>query len=140
MLGYLNAPAPFDEAGFFDTQDAVEVDGEYVRILGRTSEVINVAGEKVYPSEVEDVLLDHPDITEATVTGRPNAVTGMVVKAIVRTGTPIDDPRAFTVQVRRHCRGRLESFKVPVVVEVSDQDHHNDRFKKSRAFDGASLR
>lgn len=133
MLGYLNAPAPFDAEGFFNTQDAVEVDGDYVRILGRKSEIINVAGEKVYPSEVEDVLLDHPDIAEATVSGRPSPVTGMVVKAVVKTVAPIPDQRDLVQRIRAHCASRLESFKVPVIVEISDEDHHNDRFKKSRA-------
>ena len=46
MLGYLNAPSPFDSDGWFNTQDFVEVDGEYVRILGRRTELINVGGEK----------------------------------------------------------------------------------------------
>src|SRR5690606_3810396 len=45
MLGYLNAPSPFTEDGWFKTGDAVEVDGEYIRILGRKSELINVGGE-----------------------------------------------------------------------------------------------
>jgi acyl-CoA synthetase (AMP-forming)/AMP-acid ligase II len=84
MLGYLNAPAPFDEDGFFDTQDMVETDGEYVRILGRRSEIINVCGEKVYPSEVENVLLQAPNIADATVSGYPSHLTGMVVKAKIR--------------------------------------------------------
>src|SRR5262249_28186823 len=51
MLGYLNAGSPFDADGWFNTQDLVEVDGEYVRILGRKSEMINVGGEKVHPAE-----------------------------------------------------------------------------------------
>ena len=59
MLGYLNAPSPFDEEGWMNTQDLVEVDGEYIRILGRKSEIINVGGEKVYPQEVEDVILEN---------------------------------------------------------------------------------
>ena len=133
MLGYLNAPAPFDYKGYFNTQDAVEVDGEYVRILGRQSEIINVAGEKVYPSEVEDVLLQHPAVAEATVTGRPSHVTGMVVKAVIKLAEPVDR-RTFTRQVRQHCRAHLEVFKVPAVVEISEEVHHNDRFKKMRAF------
>jgi acyl-CoA synthetase (AMP-forming)/AMP-acid ligase II len=53
MLGYLNAPSPFDEDGWFPTHDRVLVDGEYLRILGRDSDLINVGGEKVYPAEVE---------------------------------------------------------------------------------------
>ncbi|GHE61875.1 class I adenylate-forming enzyme family protein [Streptomyces spiralis] len=132
MLGYLNAPAPFDEDGYFNTQDAVETDGDYVRILGRSSEIINVAGEKVYPSEVENVLLEIPNIAEATVSGRPSHVTGMVVKATVRLVEPAE--RADVVRaVREHCAERLEAYKVPVVVEISDADQHSDRFKKIRS-------
>jgi acyl-coenzyme A synthetase/AMP-(fatty) acid ligase len=133
MLGYLNAEAPFDERGFFTTRDAVEVDGDYVRLLGRTSEIINVAGEKVYPTEVENVLLEHPRVVDATVSGRPSHVTGMVVKATVRPDGPVTDTD-FRRELQRHCRERLEAYKVPLIVEISHDDHHNDRFKKARAF------
>ncbi|MET8516350.1 fatty acid--CoA ligase family protein [Streptomyces sp. NPDC005077] len=131
MLGYLNASAPFDSDGFFNTQDVVETDGDYVRILGRATELINVAGEKVYPSEVESVLLEIPNIAEATVSGRPSHVTGMVVKATVKLVSPAD-AREVARQVREYCARRLEAYKVPVVVEVSDADQHSDRFKKVR--------
>ncbi|MFE3187049.1 class I adenylate-forming enzyme family protein [Streptomyces violascens] len=131
MLGYLNAPAPFDTDGYFNTQDAVEVDGDYVRILGRKSEIINVAGEKVYPSEVEGVLLELDNIAEATVSGRPSHVTGMVVKATVKLVKP-EERRLLLRRIREHCGGRLEPFKVPAVVEISDADQHSDRFKKIR--------
>jgi long-chain acyl-CoA synthetase len=56
MRGYLNAESPFTPDGWFKTGDAVEVDGEYIKILGRKSELINVGGEKVYPAEVESVI------------------------------------------------------------------------------------
>jgi acyl-CoA synthetase (AMP-forming)/AMP-acid ligase II len=132
MLGYLNAPAPFDEDGYFNTQDMVEVDGEWVHILGRRSEIINVGGEKVYPSEVESVLLEIPNIAEATVEGRPSHVTGMVVKATVKLIRP-EECEALSRRVRKHCAERLEQFKVPVVVEVSEADQYSDRFKKIRS-------
>ncbi|MFC3995593.1 class I adenylate-forming enzyme family protein [Nocardiopsis sediminis] len=131
MLGYLNAPAPFDADGFFNTQDQVEVDGEYVRILGRTSEIINVGGEKVYPNEVESIVLEVDNVADATVSGRPSPITGMVVAAVVRLHT-YEDPWVVTRRVREHCRRRLEPFKVPAVIEVSDRDQHSDRFKKIR--------
>ena len=131
MLGYLNAPAPFDEDGFFNTQDAVEVDGEYVRILGRKSEIINVAGEKVYPSEVENVLLELPYVADATVSGRPSHVTGQVVTATIRLTQP-DDAREVERRVRAYCRDRLDAFKVPQMVTVTGEDQHSDRFKKIR--------
>lgn len=132
MLGYLNAPAPFDEQGYFNTQDAVEADGEYVRILGRNSEIINVAGEKVYPSEVENVLLEMDIIADATVSGRSSHITGQVVQALVKLTHPAD-PKDVARQVRLFCSKRLEPYKVPLLVEVSQDDHHSERFKKVRA-------
>ena len=60
MVGYLNAPSGFDAEGWFNTQDRVEVDGDYFRILGRVTDLINVGGQKVYPAEVEDVILAQP--------------------------------------------------------------------------------
>jgi acyl-CoA synthetase (AMP-forming)/AMP-acid ligase II len=51
MEGYLNAESEFDADGWFNTKDRVEVDGEYFRILGRVTDIINVGGQKVYPSE-----------------------------------------------------------------------------------------
>lgn len=132
MLGYLNAPAPFDDEGYFNTRDRVEVDGPYVRVLGRDSEIINVAGEKVYPVEVENVLLEVPGIAEATVSGRPSPVTGMVVHAVVQPVEP-EDERQLRRRVRAFCRARLEPFKVPATIEVSYVRLHSDRFKKVRA-------
>ena len=67
MLGYLNAPQPFDEDGWFNTQDKVEQDGEWIKILGRVTDIINVGGQKVYPAEIESALLELDEITDATV-------------------------------------------------------------------------
>jgi acyl-CoA synthetase (AMP-forming)/AMP-acid ligase II len=132
MLGYLNAPSPFNEEGWFNTQDVVEVEGDYVRIIGRKSELINVGGEKVHPTEIENVLLQLENVRDATVFAKPNAVTGQVVGAKI---TPVraEDPEAFKQRIRAFCRARLERFKVPVAIEIMDADHHGDRFKKVRS-------
>jgi acyl-CoA synthetase (AMP-forming)/AMP-acid ligase II len=132
MLGYLNAPSPFDADGWFNTQDLVEVDGDYLRIVGRKSEMINVGGEKVHPTEVENVLLQFPNIKDATVSGRANPVTGQVVAAKVTLLQPAQ-PDQLRQQVRRFCRDRLEPYKIPVVIDIVADDHHGARFKKSRA-------
>jgi acyl-CoA synthetase (AMP-forming)/AMP-acid ligase II len=134
MLGYLNAPAPFDDEGYFNTRDKVEVDGDYVRIVGRDSEIINVGGEKVHPVEVENVLLEVPGVADATVSGRPSPVTGMVVHATVHPVGPAgpEDEKELRRRVRDFCKGRLEPFKVPALVEVSYDRLHSDRFKKVR--------
>ena len=81
MVGYLNAPSPFDAEGWMNTEDLVDVNGEYVRFLGRKSQIINVGGAKVYPAEVESVLLQMPNVADATVYGQPNPITGHIVAA-----------------------------------------------------------
>jgi acyl-CoA synthetase (AMP-forming)/AMP-acid ligase II len=132
MLGYLNAEAPFDDEGYFNTRDKVVVDGDWVQVLGRDSEIINVGGEKVYPVEVENVLLEVPGIAEATVSGKASPVTGMVVHAVVLPAED-EDRKAVVKRVRAVCRERLEPFKVPASITVSYDRLHSDRFKKVRA-------
>jgi len=131
MLGYLNAPSPFDADGWFNTGDAVEVDGDYLRILGRKSELINVGGEKVYPAEVESVILQLPNVSDVAVSGRPNPITGQVVVARVVVQEP-EDAATLTRRLRRFCREHLAPYKVPAVVELVDGRLHGDRFKKAR--------
>jgi long-chain acyl-CoA synthetase len=132
MLGYLNAPSPFQDDGWLNTGDAVEIKGDYLRILGRASEAINVGGEKVYPAEVESVLLQMGNIRDVTVYGKPNPVTGRVVVAAVRLLRP-EDPDLLEQRMRDFCTGRLEEYKVPVLLEVDDAEHHSARFKKIRS-------
>lgn len=131
MLGYLNAPYHFDDEGFFNTQDQVEVDGEYVKILGRKTEIINVGGLKVYPSEVESALLEVSGVADALVFGQANAVTGQIVRAKVR---PSDgaDTEMLKSSIKQHCAEVLEDYKRPVAVDITTTDLHSKRFKKAR--------
>ena len=129
MRGYLNAPSPIDADGRFNTNDHVEVHGDYVRILGRASEVINVGGQKVHPSEVESVVLEMREVAQVVVNGQPNPILGQVVVAQVVPAIPID-PAELRSRVRTHCRRRLAAFKVPVKVIVDDTPLHSARFKK----------
>lgn len=132
MLGYLNAPSPFTDDGWFVTGDAVEVDGDYLRILGRRSELINVGGEKVYPSEVEEVIEAMDNVAAATVYGQPNPLMGSIVCAKVALIEP-EDVGKFAIRLKRHCRERLPSYQVPVKVEVVGREMIGERFKKLRS-------
>jgi len=129
MLGYLNAPSPFDADGWFDTGDLVETRGEYFRILGRRSELINVGGEKVYPGEVESVILEMPEVAEVAVVGEPNAIVGRVVVAQVVPAVELA-PQELRARVRAHVSSRLPRYKVPAKVVIADGSLHTDRFKK----------
>lgn len=131
MIGYLNAPNPFDDDGWFDTQDQVMEDGEYLRIFGRRSEIINVGGRKVYPVEVEEVLLQMPELKDVTVKGEPNSLLGNIVTAVVNTNTPITT-RELKERVRSFCNGRLEAFQVPVKLYIQEEELFSERFKKVR--------
>jgi acyl-CoA synthetase (AMP-forming)/AMP-acid ligase II len=131
MLGYLNAPSPFDAEGWFDTQDAVEVEGEYLRILGRRTEIINVGGQKVYPGEVESVLLELDNVRDAAVYAEPNPMLGQLeaVRVNLFESEPLSDLKK---RIREHCLTRLAAYKVPVKVVVTEDDQYNARFKKLR--------
>jgi len=131
MLGYLNAPSPFTDDGWLNTEDAVEVDGEYIKILGRKSEIINVGGEKVYPNEVESVVQSMDNVSEVTVYGEKNAILGNIVCATVSLQKK-EDQKAFTTQLKKYCRKRLQKYKVPVKIKIVDESLHNQRFKKIR--------
>lgn len=131
MLGYLNAPSPFTEDGWFITGDAVLVDGDYLKILGRKSELINVGGEKVYPAEVESVIQLMEGVEDVAVKGRPHPMTGHIVSACVRLST--DESLAeFRRRLNEHCRDHLQRFMIPQRVELVDESMHGERFKKMR--------
>jgi long-chain acyl-CoA synthetase len=131
MLGYLNHASPFDAEGWFNTGDMVQVDGEWIRLLGRQSEMINVGGEKVYPAEVESVLLQMPNVRDVSVTGEKNAITGNMV--VARFNLATDEPLAdFKKRVRAYCRGHLAPFKMPAKIEIVSDEQYSARYKKMR--------
>ena len=132
MLGYLNAPSPFTPDGWLNTGDLVEQEGEYIRILGRKSDLINVGGQKVYPAEVEDVILAQPNIADVVVTGEKHALLGHIVVAKVRLveAEPLD---ALRLRIRKACLAKLTAYKVPAkVLLLLEQEIYSARFKKMR--------
>jgi len=131
MLGYLNAASPFTADGWFKTGDAVEVDGEYFRILGRKSELINVGGEKVYPAEVESVLQAMEGVENVAVKGESHPITGQIVSARVKLLTN-ETVSEFRKRMFAHCREKLPRFKIPQKVSLVSEDIHGERFKKMR--------
>lgn len=84
MLGYMNAPSPFDEEGWYNTKDIVEEKNGYYKVTGRTSEVINVGGLKFMASEVERVALQFEGIELVKAEGRSNPITGQHVELTVQ--------------------------------------------------------
>jgi acyl-CoA synthetase (AMP-forming)/AMP-acid ligase II len=131
VLGYLNASMDsFTSDGWFKTGDLVEElkDG-YLKIIGRSKEVINVGGQKVLPAEVESVILSMKEIDDCTVYSEQNVITGQtVVCDVVLHGTSENIKKS----IRLFCKDKLESFKIPTKVNVVEKTNFSDRFKKIR--------
>ena len=134
MMGYLNAPSPFTEDGWFITGDTVEQDGEYYRIHGRACDIINVGGEKVFPTEVEDFIQTLDNVAEVVVYGEKNAITGNIVCADISLARA-EDPREAVLRVKKACFNNLQPWKVPVKLKIVDNINLSERFKKMRRQD-----
>ena len=133
VLGYLNAPMDdFTDDGWFKTGDLVETSEDgYLRIIGRNKEVINVGGEKVLPSEVESVLYTMDEFDDVMVYGEENQITGQSVAVEVVPKIEIDKREAKKA-IRKYCKDKLDSYKIPTKITIVDQTSFGDRFKKIR--------
>lgn len=131
ILGYLNAESPFDKDGWYNTGDKIEQDGDWIRFLGRESEIINVGGQKVYPTEVESVLLEINGVKDAVVYGKKNPLMGEIVVANVKVDE-LNNNKKFTSLIKKYCRGKLDKYKIPVKINFTQKDLISERFKRSR--------
>ena len=99
--------------------------------MGRNSEIINVGGEKVYPQEVETVILEMDNVAEIIVFSERNSIVGDIVCAKVRLQED-EDINVFTQRLKRYCKERLQRFKIPIKVNIVEDDLHSARYKIMR--------
>ncbi len=122
FTGYENNPdanARAFAAGWFRTGDQAIMDSDgYVTITGRLKEIINRGGEKISPLEVDDVLMDHPAVTQAVTFAMPHRSLGEEVAAavVLREGAESGQD-----EIRRFAAARLAAFKVPRRVVVLEE-------------------
>lgn len=121
--GYLNKPETtresFDSEGWFHSGDIAYMDEDgYAYIVDRKKDMINVGGEKVYPSEVEDMMLEHPKIKDLVIVGIPDDLRGEAPKAFVQLK---EGETATFEEIREYCKPRMAPYKVPVAVEFIDE-------------------
>lgn len=122
MKGYWNLPEDtarvLDADGWVCSGDiaVLQPDG-YIRIVDRKKDLIIVSGFNVYPNEVEDVVMSHPDVVEAAAIGMPDATNGEVVKLFV-----ISRNASLTAEtLRQLCRRQLAAYKVPRQIEFREE-------------------
>jgi fatty-acyl-CoA synthase len=102
-----------DAQGWLHTGDLGTMDSRgYVRITGRVKEMIIRGGENMFPAEIENVLLEHPQITEVAVVGIPDEKWGEVIACFVRSET---EHEIDIEGLRRHCRKNLSPQKTPTI-------------------------
>ena len=130
MRGYLNAPeataAAIDADGWLHTGDLGSMDERgYLRIAGRIKDMIIRGGENIYPREIEEVLISHPAVADASVLGFPDDHYGETVAAAIRVTAPglagdelaADD---LAAELAEFCRARLAAYKVPIRWLITD--------------------
>jgi fatty-acyl-CoA synthase len=123
MLGYWNEPEKtadaIDRARWMHTGDLAQMDDEgYLKIVGRIKDMVIRGGENVYPREIEEYLMSHPDIQDVQVIGVPDPRYGEELMAVVMTrgGASLDRE-----QVAEFCKGKIAHYKVPRYVQVVDE-------------------
>jgi long-chain acyl-CoA synthetase len=123
--GYWNRPEETERAfrdGWFRTGDVAVKDEEgYLYIVDRKRDLIIVSGFNVFPSEVENALLENPKVAEAAVVGEPHPYTGEAVKAFVVLE---QDASANEAELIADVQTRLARFKCPNSIELVDQLPH----------------
>ena len=136
ILGYLNADmsafkASFED-GWFKTGDLVLCDGEYLKIVGRLKELINIGGKKALPSEIESVIMELENIADCVVYGEKNAITGQSVSCdvVLKSDMSKDELKKL---IRSTCASKLERYKIPSKINVVEKIAFTNRFKKVRA-------
>ncbi len=119
MVGYWKRPeataAAIDDDGWFRTGDAGYLDADgYLYIHDRVKDMIVSGGENVYPAEVENAMMSHPDIQDVAVIGVPDEKWGEVGKAIV---VAVADSEPDADDILAYARERLAGFKTPKSVD-----------------------
>ncbi len=118
MKGYYNNPeatrAAIDDEGWLRTGDQATMDSEgYVRITGRIKDIIIRGGENISPKEIEDLLRQHPSVSDVYVYAVKSEFFGEEVAAAVRLKP---DAQATMEELRDFCQGRIARFKIPKYV------------------------
>ena len=132
ILGYLNADMSAFEDGWFKTGDLVLRDAEYLKIVGRLKELINIGGKKALPSEIESVIMELENIADCVVYGEKNAITGQSVSCdvVLKSDMSKDELKKL---IRSTCASKLERYKIPSKINVVEKIAFTNRFKKVRA-------
>lgn len=131
LLCYLNVELPAAGSTWFETHDRVGVRDGYWQVLGREGDLINIAGRKFFPAELEELLMRLPEVLDATVSAEADELIGTAISARLVVATTITE-----IDFRKKLKSFLETdvpyFMRPQRVALSFESSATSRFKKSR--------
>lgn len=131
MLGYLNEEFEPNINNWFSTGDLAREEEGYLRVLGRNSDVINVAGRKFFPNELENLLLKMPGVLDATVFKQKHELVGESFGAeLVIDGD--EDESSFKARLKLYSEENIPFFMHPHRLQVHRELDASPRFKKQR--------
>jgi len=123
---YLQQGSKLTADGWFPTNDGGELDADgYLYVTGRLDDVIVRGGENISPGEIEDVLLDHPDVSDVAVIGVPSDQWGETIGAVI-VGTASED------DLKAHVTDRLRASRSPDTIVYREELPYNDTGKLLR--------
>jgi acetyl-CoA synthetase len=125
FLGYWQNPKATKEKYLGDwllTGDLARVDDKgYLHFAGRKDDVINSAGYRIGPTEIESTLIKHPAVAMAAVIGVPDQIRGEVVKAYITTKQGVEGNGELATEIQAFVKTRLAAYEYPREVEFIDQ-------------------
>ena len=131
LICYLNEPEMPMDGNWFKTFDVANVEGEYWRVVGRTGDLINLAGRKFFPSEVESLILEMNEVQDATVIKETNDFIGNILIAKIVISEDLTE-QEFLKKFKEFCEKRVPFYMHPHKTIISKEANISTRFKKIR--------
>lgn len=131
LICYLNEPETPLDGEWFKTFDIANIEGDFWRVVGRTGDLINLAGRKFFPSEVESLILEMPEVLDATVIKESNDFIGNILIAKIIISPDLDEA-AFLKAFKQFCEKRIPFYMHPHRTILSKEPNVSTRFKKIR--------
>ena len=128
MFGYLNHKSPFDKYGWYNTNDLVEKKGEFIKIVGRSKQIISIGGLKILPSEIERIALEFPLVKDAKAKGVSNPITGQHIEIVCEPKMKVES-NIFREKLRSHFDLNLDPAIKPIKIIIK-KIKISHRFKK----------
>lgn len=131
LICYLNESETPMDGDWFKTFDVANIEGEFWRVVGRTGDLINLAGRKFFPSEVESLILEMDEVQDVTIIRESNDFIGNILIAKIVISTDVSE-QVFLKKFKQFSEQRIPFYMHPHRIIISKEANVSTRFKKIR--------